>query len=324
MNMVAELGRKLQLPMEEDCQKSFMQLNEEFGSGMIASYETNRGLDTVVFHCRFKQDIELRLGGTFSLPLFFYTVGRGNVHVTCETGSFDIGPLQGTIHGAYGAGLYTIHLPAEEDLLIMLSLVHRKLFFEEIDCGVIQVPPELLRVVSGNTREGQQFLFQDIFHLPAVDAVRDVVNHTERGLLHSAHASAKIYENMFLLLNEYKRLHERKYSRLVRDATKINTIRAAEKIISTRLQDPPTIPMLAKMVGINQQTLKMGFRQLYGKTINNYLNDRRLDQAGMLISTGGMSIAEVASAVGYSNGGYFSRKFKQKYGVTPSKFTSST
>lgn len=320
MDMVAELGRKLQLPLEEDCQKSFMQLKEDFGSGIIAAYETNRGLDTVLLKCRLQQPVELKLGGAFSLPLYFYTVGKGQVEVACETGKFSIGPLQGTIHGAYGAGLYTIQLPANEDLLIMLSLVHRKLFFEEIECGVLQVPPELLRVVSGNTREGQQFLFQDIYHLPAVDTLHDIVNHTERGLLHSAHASAKIYENMFLLLNEYKRLHERKYSRLVRDAAKINTIRAAEKIISTRLQDPPTIPMLAKMVGINQQTLKMGFRQLYGKTINTYLNDRRLDQAGLLISTGGMSIAEVASAVGYSNGGYFSRKFKQKYGVTPSKF----
>ena len=249
-----------------------------------------------------------------------YTSALGKLEVTSEKGTFTVDALQAVIHGAYGSGQYSIRLPADEPLTCMITLTHRKLFFKEIECGVLKVPIDFLEVIKGNDIGDQEFLFTDIYHLPAVDAVHDIVNHMDIGLLHSAHASAKIYENMFLLLNEYKRIHASKNRRLIRDAVKINMIRNAEKILVSRLQDPPTIPVLAKMIGMNQQTLKTGFRQLFGSTINNYVNNQRLEQAGILINGGEMSIAEIANAVGYSNGGYFSRKFKQKYGVTPSKF----
>ncbi len=318
--MVADVARQLRLPLDLDCNKAFLQLVEPIGQGEIMSYETTQGLDCIMLDCYLEQPIELRLQGNFAQPLIMITVARGRVEVATQKGKFAVNELQGTIHGAYGQGEYTMKLPGKVKLLMLITLVHRKTFFQEISCGILQVPPELLQVIKGKNLGKRQFLFQDIYHLPAVDQVHSVIDHQETGLLHSTHASAALYQNMYLLLNEYKRVQGSKNSRLVRDVQKIETIRAAETILVSHLQDPPTIPMLSKMVGINQQTLKTGFRQLYGKTINNYLNDLRLEQAGILISAGELSIGEIANAVGYSNGGYFSRKFKQKYGVTPSKF----
>ena len=319
-SIVAELARKLQIPLEVDCKKGFMHLPAVYGEGMVAAYHTNKGLDSIIFDCTLAAPLTLHLTGNNTQPIYLYTAAQANVEVACDAGRFSVEPLQAVIHGSYGSGRYTIKLPAQEPIVLMISLVHRKVFFKEIDCGVIQVPAEFLRVIKGDDLNEDQFLFDDIYHLPAIDTVNSIISQTDIGLLHSAHASAQIYENMFLLINEYKRINAGTSRRLIRDRKKIELIRRAEKILVSRIQEPPTIPILAKMVGINQQTLKTGFRQLYGSTINTYLNDRRLEQAGMLINGGDLSIGEVANAVGYSNGGYFSRKFKQKYGVTPSKF----
>ncbi|WP_168036204.1 helix-turn-helix transcriptional regulator [Neolewinella antarctica] len=320
--MVAEMARLLQLPLQLDCQKGFMELRDPVGTGKVMCYHTDKGLDTIIFNCELRVPIELKLRGNFSQPIFFYTAARGAVDVSCQRGDFTVKDLQATVHGAYGGDEYSIRLPAGEEILLMVSLVHRKVFFEKVECEILQIPPQLLRVVKGDEPDQDHFLFQDIYHLPAVDAVYSIIDHQEVGLLHSAHASAMIFENLFLLLNEYKRIHKSTNGRLVKEVNKINLIRAAEKVLIANLHDCPTIPNLARMVGVNQQTLKKGFRQLYGTTINGYLNDHRLNQASLLINGGNMSIAEVADAVGYSNGGYFSRKFKQKYGVPPSKFGS--
>lgn len=106
----------------------------------------------------------------------------------------------------------------------------------------------------------------------------------------------------------------------MRRQERIQLIRDAENILVGRLVDPPTIPQLARMVGLNQQTLKQGFRQLFGRTINQHLNNNRLNQAGVLIKAGELSMGEIAREVGYNNPGYFSRKFREKYGVSPRSF----
>lgn len=319
-DIVAEIARLLQLPLDEDCQKGYLKLRSPIGDGQIMCYQTNKGLSSIIFDCTLDTPLSLVLQGNFAQPIMLYTVAKGHLAISSGASDFKVDNLQGTIHGAYGTEAYQLRLPPNEPILIMMTFLQRKVFFKEIDCGVLELPPELLRVVQGDPHEEQEFLFQDLYHLPALDTIHSIVDHDQTGLLHSAHASAMIYENMFLQLNEYKRLLRANTARLVKDSTKITQIKGAEKILLSNLQDPPTIPLLAKMVGINQQTLKTGFRQLYGKTINKYLNEYRLQQAGLLITTGDLSIAEVANVVGYSNGGYFSRKFKQKYGITPSKF----
>ncbi|OAV44430.1 AraC family transcriptional regulator [Lewinella sp. 4G2] len=318
--MVAEMARILKLPMEKDCQKSFLQLTPPFGQGFIMSYHASDGLDAVILDCRLSQPLHLTLHGPDAQPMHLFTISEGALNVKSEKGSFSLTPLQAAIHGDYGDGEYALVLPSETKVTVLMTMIHRKLFFEEIACGVLKLPAELLRVIKGSGETHQQFLYTDIFHLPAVDAVQEIVTNKDRGLLHSTHCSAMIYQNMYLLLNEYKRQSNFSNRRILRGAEKIKLIQAAEKIIGSNLQSPPTIPMLAKMVGINQQTLKNGFRQVYGMTINQYLTERRLTQASALIATGGMSIGEIADCVGYANGGYFSRKFKEKYGVAPSKF----
>ena len=321
--MVSEMARLLQLPLEKDCQKAFLHLEPTVGEGTVAAYHTNKGLDSILFDVQLARPVQLIFTGRRAQPIMLFTVASGAVQVTCAEEQFRVATLQSTIHGAYGPGAYRIELPANQPLRVLLSSVHRKSFFDQIACGVLDLPPTLLDVVKGNYAAGHTFLFQDIVHLPAVDCVHSITNCDNIGLLHSTHASAQIYENMFALFSEYKRINQRSNPRVIRHADKINTIQAAEEVLLSNLRTPPTIPELARTVGINQQTLKMGFRQLYGMTINQFVNNHRLERASKLITSSGLSIAEVADIVGYSNGGYFARRFKQKYGVNPSQFQAT-
>jgi AraC-like DNA-binding protein len=54
--------------------------------------------------------------------------------------------------------------------------------------------------------------------------------------------------------------------------------------------------------------------------VNDYILTVRLKKAKFLLSSGDLTISEVASKVGFSSQGYFSTVFKSKFGVTPSEF----
>ena len=319
--LLRQVARSLKVPIQQDCQKRFCQLPPKYGDVKVVAYSGVVGLDSLIITGTFKARGVISFQGDFDQPLCFYTQSQGHTIVKADTQRFVVNPLQCTIHGGFIGEPYKLIFPAGEHLQMMVTLIHRKAFFAEIDCDNLDVPSLLLRNIMNDDPRYRDFLFQDIYHLPAINSLNDLMDHKAIGLQHSAFAAAKIYENIYLQLRQYIEASTHRHRRVVREEQRIEIIRNAHDILLSRLQDSPTIPELAKMAGINQQTLKQGFRQLYGMTINQYLNERRLEQAGILIRGGKMTLGEVAHAVGYANGGYFSRRFKEKYGVTPKQFS---
>ena len=60
------------------------------------------------------------------------------------------------------------------------------------------------------------------------------------------------------------------------------------------------------------------FHELTGKTAIAYVNEYRLAKAKALLLTTQDSISEIAAATGFADNSYFTRKFKELYGISPS------
>lgn len=65
-------------------------------------------------------------------------------------------------------------------------------------------------------------------------------------------------------------------------------------------------------------------KQSTGHTYKELLQVKRLNQASYLLSSTGLSISDIISAVGYDNTSYFHRVFKERYGVTPKEYRKKT
>lgn len=93
----------------------------------------------------------------------------------------------------------------------------------------------------------------------------------------------------------------------------------ARHLLSQHHADDWTIPLLSQTVGLNQQKLKTGFRQLVGMPPHAFLRRARLLAAeGLLMQ--GATATEAAIAVGYTNMSHFARIFRECYGCNPSLF----
>jgi YesN/AraC family two-component response regulator len=77
---------------------------------------------------------------------------------------------------------------------------------------------------------------------------------------------------------------------------------------------------LARHVALSEDYLTACFRKELGVTPIAYLNRYRVHQARQLLTDTDKTITEIASQVGFSDSGYFSRVFRREVGVSPEAY----
>lgn len=77
---------------------------------------------------------------------------------------------------------------------------------------------------------------------------------------------------------------------------------------------------LAAHVHLSASRFRHLFKEETGMTVTEYLRERRLERAEVLLRTTFLSIKEVLSESGFTTMTHFDQYFKQRYGVTPSGY----
>lgn len=80
-----------------------------------------------------------------------------------------------------------------------------------------------------------------------------------------------------------------------------------------------SIKSLADHFYISQSYLCCLFKKETGTTINKYIIDKRMSLARKLLEKSNLNIYEIANKVGFSDSKYFSKLFKNHFGVLPKK-----
>lgn len=100
-------------------------------------------------------------------------------------------------------------------------------------------------------------------------------------------------------------------------ASEIERVHAARALLLASLSDPPSVPDLARAVGLNAHRLSELFRSLFGASVYAYAKGARLDQAKLLLESGETSVSQAAYSCGY-HPAHFSTEFRRRFGISPS------
>jgi len=98
---------------------------------------------------------------------------------------------------------------------------------------------------------------------------------------------------------------------------KLSCIQNAKTILEKNYSNPPTIKKLSKLVGINLNQLKIGFKYLFDTTIRQFVINLRLDKARHFILNTRLPLGEICNKIGYVNHGHFSKLYKKRFGLSP-------
>ena len=125
-----------------------------------------------------------------------------------------------------------------------------------------------------------------------------------------------------------KRMQEKIRLELLSGSSIVNAVSVDEKfiarvkeIIEKRMSDEKLgVEALAEEIGLSRVQLYRKITALTGISVNDFIRKLRLQKAAQLLSQNAGSIADVAYEVGFSNPSYFSKCFKDHFGVIPSNY----
>ena len=100
-------------------------------------------------------------------------------------------------------------------------------------------------------------------------------------------------------------------------------IRRAIEWIDAHLTTELRLADIARVAGLSPSSLARVFKSLLGLTPIQYVQQRRVERAKVLLREEAVSIIEVAAAVGYENPQHFATLFKRLVGTSPSSYRRS-
>ena len=176
----------------------------------------------------------------------------------------------------------------------------------------------------------------------SADTVRNVKNYciicntlmrkaAERGGVHPAHidsASSMIARRIeaIMTFNDGKNLMKDTaniYCRLVKKHSAKQYapfVRKTVAYIESDLSGDLSLRALADLQNINASYLSTLFHKETGKTVTEFVNEKRMELASRLLCTTQLQIQTVAQHCGMSDVNYFSKIFKKFYGTTPKHY----
>ncbi|MDZ8135403.1 MAG: AraC family transcriptional regulator [Nostoc sp. DedQUE04] len=198
-------------------------------------------------------------------------------------------------------------------------------------CISIYWYPDLLFSFEGSFKELPTLLQQllenptkERFHqplgaiTPAMRLVlKQILQCPFRETLRQMYLEAKVLELLTLQIAQWRENNLLLERSLYFRPDEIERLHHAKAILNQKLQHPPSLLNLARQIGLNDFKLKRGFREIFGTTVCGYVQSLRLEQAQQLLLGTNLTIAEIASQVGYESISHFGYLFKRQFGVTP-------
>lgn len=129
------------------------------------------------------------------------------------------------------------------------------------------------------------------------------------------HALTKIYHDML-----------RKYCLVVQNNS-LNgyskIIQAALNYIVFHLTDDLSLKALSTEVKSSPNYLSSQFKREVGKTITQFVNEKRIEKSLLLLTTTDLQIQEIAEKIGINDENYFSRLFKKTYKISAREYRNN-
>lgn len=129
--------------------------------------------------------------------------------------------------------------------------------------------------------------------------------------------SSNSQRQMLLLLIQL--LHEQ-YGEKTRIDRRIST---AKDYLDNHFNQTTSLTQLAGVASLSPRQLSELFRKQLGMTPQQYLIEKRMQQAWQLLEQNQLSIQQVADSVGYTNLAAFSDRFRKHFNIPPSYFRRS-
>lgn len=318
--VIKDFAKLFETDFTEDCGEYLIELPDHIGKGKIYGIDLESGLGLISYNVTFHDDVKIYfvVNKVHPLKLLFCCNGHIKHSFGDEKLTHDIHQYQNIIVASSTNTGHVLHFDKGDQVKVNSLEVNRKDFQTKFRCSMDAMDPKLREVFS-DLGAKSEFYYHGNYSLQIADLVSDIEDFENKGFIKRTFLEGKSYDLLTQQLMQYSDDRKNDGDRNLLRKAEVQLIHEAASIIQD-LENPINISQLAEQVGLNEHKLQKGFKVLYGKTVNTYVQDVRLEQASYLLHHSDLNISEIAYKVGLNNSSYFSKLFKEKYKVSPKAF----
>ncbi len=207
-------------------------------------------------------------------------------------------------------------------LAINVVQITRKKFLKKRLNGVELLNKKLYTIFMDTDHE-RRFSYFGSYNLKLANKIGGLrkVKH-KNGMIRIMQIEGLVYEILAMHIAQHERESKNSLPETSLLRRELKIIRELANKIAKNVSKDYTLEQLARDTGLSQAKLQEGFKLLYTRTVTEYIRHARLEAARDYISKSDMNISQVVYSVGFSSRSYFSKIFKNKYGISPSEFNS--
>lgn len=132
---------------------------------------------------------------------------------------------------------------------------------------------------------------------------------------------SNLIENRRVLQEKFSKKFNLSATEIQVESLEDRFLKKVKSSIETRMSDPAFgVESLAEEVAMSTIQVYRKLKAITGQTPNDLIRNIRLERAASLLRQHAGNVSEVADQVGFNNLSYFSKCFREKYGVSPSEF----
>jgi AraC family transcriptional regulator len=197
----------------------------------------------------------------------------------------------------------------EQELEFSLLVFAPQFFEEELGCNPADVVPFM---------ETQQL---DLQYLTG-KLLRDIQSGCPYGSLYSDTYALALGLEIVKHLRTGSPSTGSSFNNSTFDGLSSHNLKQVQDLIHTKVRqgEHPTLAEMARMAGVSQSHFTRLFKASTGKAPHAYYDELRMQLALELLQTTNQGIATIACLCGFNDQSYFSRRFRQYFGVSPSQF----
>ena len=304
LGMLAAFAEKVGSPVEN----GRVDVPEEFGKGFIQGYSFDERLRLMILNYELHQDFTISRSNQPTHMLLFHFQ---NIIKSAKTPTGV--KLQPSVQ-ITTQGLNVELLVPKNTIQNSISLSIDASYLQELIGKRINHP--LIHTILENK---QPLLFEEFVFVPLLKVVDDIVTNKVPILLQDFYYKLKTQELICQLLISLVNRDEKKiYALHIADMKMLYQVK--ERLLYD-LEKAPSIAELSSSSGMSETKLKRLFNQVFGKSIFQYFQNFRMQEAARLLKEERLSVSEVGYRLGFSNLGHFAKVFEEVIGVKPKKYS---
>jgi len=318
--VIQDLAKGFGVSFHQNCNEYSLTLPSTYGEGSITGIDLNDGLGLIFYDCTFYEAIQIKFSVNEIHPLKFLFCESGTISHQFEnqTSWHVMEILDNMIVASDEKNGHVLRFEAGVKTVVNSLEVNRAEFVSNKDC-ILKTLGEKSQELFRDTTASKSFYHHSNYSVKMADLFIEFHEFQEEEFLRNLFLESIASEILIYQILQYNDDIALPENKTVLRKSEIKLIQEAAALIDNNILNFQSVQHLANQVGININKLQNGFKEIYRKTVNMYVQDSRLDLANNLLKNTDSSISEIVYKIGLSSKSYFSKIYKNKYGCSPSE-----